>query len=176
MAFFISFEEELTRMNLHYCLDELQSVRDRIKDILKALRSRARKPPIQHIVFDYLMSVPGVGFITAMTFYSEIVDMHRFPSFDKLATFVGLVPDVDSSGERETTMGLTFRQNKYLRHMLIESAWFAVRLDPAMTLKFSLLTKRMKKQQAIIRIAKKLLSRMRYVWLNEKIYVNAIVS
>jgi transposase len=172
---FLSFEAETAQTNLHFCLDELQSERNRIKDILKTLRLISRKPPIKKIIHDYLMSVLGVGFITAITFYSEIMDIHRFSSFDKLAAFVGLVPDVDASGDRETTTGLTFRQNQYLRHMLIESAWIAARLDPAMTLKFSELAKKMKKQQAIIRIAKKLLSRMRHVWINETSYVKAIV-
>jgi len=148
---------------LGHCLDELNLTRERIKNIIKELREISRRPPIKKIVHEYLISVPGVGFITAITFYSEIIDMRRFPTFDQLASFVGLVPDVDASGDRETTTGLTFRRNRHLRHMLVESAWFAVRLDPAMTMKFQELIRRMKKQQAIIRIAKKLLSRMRYV-------------
>ena len=171
----LTFEEESAIANLHYCLDELQSERNRIKDILKTLRTISRRPPIKQIVFDYLMSVPGVGFITAITFFSEIVDMHRFSCFDQLASFVGLVPDTDSTGEREINTGLTFRQNKFLRHMLIEAAWVAVRIDPALTQKYLELSRRMKKQQAIIRIAKKLTSRMRHVWYNETVYVKAIV-
>lgn len=172
----LTFEEEAAQAHLGYCLEELQGERARVKDILRTLRTISRKPPVNTIVHDYLMSVPGVGFVTAITFYSEIIDMHRFASFDKLASFVGLVPDTDASGDRETTTGLTFRQNKYLRHMVIESAWFAARLDPAMTQKFTELTRRMKKQQAIIRIAKKLLSRMRHVWLHETSYVKALVE
>jgi len=171
----LKFTHEPGQSYLRYCLDELHLTRNRIKDILKELRGLSRKPAIEKIVHNYLKSVPGVGFITAMTFYSEIIDMSRFPTFDQLASFVGLVPDVDASGERETTTGLTFRRNRHLRHMLVESAWFAVRLDPAMTMKFQELILRMKKQQAIIRIAKKLLSRMRYVWLHETSYVKAIV-
>jgi hypothetical protein len=41
---------------------------------------------------------------------------------------------------------------------------------------FGKLTKRMKKQEAIIRIAKKLLSRIMYVWKQEKEYVLAVVE
>ena len=168
-------DEEAAQANLRYCLDELQSELNRVKDILKTLREISRRPPIKAVVHDYLMSVPGVGFITAITFYSEIVDMNRFSTFDQLASYVGLVPDTDASGEREATTGLTFRQNKLLRTLLIEAAWLAVRFDPALTQKFSELAKRMKKQQAIIRIAKKLLSRMRHVWLHETEYVKSLV-
>jgi tryptophan synthase beta subunit len=60
--------------------------------------------------------------------------------------------------------------------MMIEAAWTAVREDPAMTLKFKELSKRMKSQDAIIRIAKKLLKRIRHVWLKQEEYVYALVA
>jgi len=71
---------------------------------------------------------------------------------------------------------ISFRQNSFLRTMMIEAAWTAVREDPAMTLKFKELTKRMNSQNAIIRIAKKLLKRIRHVWLNQEEYVYALVA
>ena len=45
-----------------------------------------------------------------------------------------------------------------------------MRKDPALTLAFAELTKRMKKQDAIIRMAKKLVNRIRYVWKNQTVY------
>jgi transposase len=60
--------------------------------------------------------------------------------------------------------------------MMIESAWTAVREDPAMTLKFKELSKRMDAQEAIIRIARKLVRRIRHVWLNQENYVYALVA
>ena len=59
---------------------------------------------------------------------------------------------------------------------MIESAWTAVREDPAMTLKFKELTKRMKSQDAIIRIARKLVRRIRHVWLHQENYVYSLVA
>lgn len=59
---------------------------------------------------------------------------------------------------------------------MIEVAWTAVKKDPAMTLKFNELTKRMKSQNAIIRIAKKLLRRIRHVWLQQEDYVYSLVA
>jgi hypothetical protein len=58
----------------------------------------------------------------------------------------------------------------------IESAWVAVRKDPALTLKYSELIRRMSKQEAIIRIAKKLLNRIRFVWKNNTCYSFALVA
>ncbi len=158
------------------CIEELKEAKTRIRRIIKMLREYSRQEPLRGIVREYLMSVPGVGFITAIIFYSEIVNMKRFGNFDQLAAYVGFVPDVEGSGDREITLGLTRRQNRYLRYLLVEAAWVAVRKDPAMTVKFGELTKRMSKQMAIVRIAKKLLSRMRNVWLNEKPYSVGIVQ
>ena len=104
------------------------------------------------------------------------MNIDRFKSLDELACFVGLVPAVYGSGEKEKVLGLSNRHNRYLRNMLIESAWVAVRKDPALTLKYSELIRRMSKQEAIIRIAKKLLNRIRFVWKNNTCYSFALVA
>ena len=62
-----------------------------------------------------------------------------------------------------TTGKMINRGRKELKIMIIEAAWEAVRLDPALMAKFNELTRRMNKNKAIIRIARKLVSRMRYV-------------
>ena len=54
--------------------------------------------------------------------------------------------------------------------MLIEASWVAIRNDPAMALKYQELRKRMKAQKAIIKIARKLLNRIRFVLLNQQKY------
>ena len=45
-----------------------------------------------------------------------------------------------------------------VRTVLIEAAWTAVKYDPALSLKFSELRKRMESNEAIVSIARKLLS------------------
>jgi transposase len=81
-----------------------------------------------------------------------------------------------SSGDHTITTRIAKRRNKYLRHLLIEASWVAVRKDPALLESFDRLIKRMKKQDAIIRIAKKLLNRIRYVWENNKPYVLGVIE
>ena len=122
------------------------------------------------------MSVPGIGFVIAMTLYTEIITIGRFNRFDALASFVGLVPSVSGSGEQEWDNGMTPRSSSFLRYLLIEAAWVAIREDPALTLAFTELCRRMKKQEAIVRIAKKLLRRIHSVWKNQKEYVLAVVA
>ena len=104
------------------------------------------------------------------------MDIYRFRTLDHMSSFVGLVPSVHSSGEYEWNGRLTNRKNSYLRHMLIEASWIAIWKDSALLLAFNELTKRMSKQRAIVRIARKLLNRIRYVWLNQESYVYAVVE
>lgn len=120
-------------------------------------------------------SVPGIGKLTAATLICELIDMHRFRTMEKLACYVGLVPMSKSSGERQSNEGLTVRSNQYIRRLLIEAAWKAVQKDPAMTQVFNEMCKRKKKTRAIISIARKLLSRVRHVWLIGEAYECGVV-
>lgn len=151
---------------------QLQQLREHNKNVLRELR----KQTAQNSVIKALLTVPGIGFITAITLYSEIIDMKRFSNQAKLAAFVGLVPSTRSSDDTIYTNGISFRKNKFLRPIMIEAAWTAVRLDPAMTLKYKELTKRMKPQDAIIRIARKMIQRVRHVWLNKEDYAFSLVA
>jgi len=156
-------------------LEQLEQIREHLKNVLKQLREESKSENISSVISS-LCSVPGIAFITAMTLYTEIIDIKRFRRFDELCSFIGLVPSVYSSGETEFTRGISFRHNKFLRPLLIEAAWTAVRKDPALTLRFNELIKQMPRQKAIIRIAKKLLRRIRHVWLNQEEYVTALVA
>ena len=162
-----------------YTLDnlllQLDQIREHLKNVLRQLRAESKAEGIASVISS-LISVPGVAFITAMSLYTEIININRFPSFEQLSSFVGLVPSVYSTGETEYTRGITFRHNKFLRPLLIEAAWTAVKKDPALTLRFNELTKQMPKQKAIIRIAKKLLRRIRHVWIYQDNYVKALVA
>jgi transposase len=89
---------------------------------------------------------------------------------------VGLIPNTDSSGETDHKTGMTGRRNALLRFILIESAWTAVRKDPALMMAFNELCKHMTKTKAIVRIARKLLNRIRYVLKNQQEYVPAVVQ
>ena len=110
-----------------------------------------------------------------MTFLVQIGDIRRFERLDDLCDYVGLVPMMHGSGERMYTGKLINRGRKELKTMIIEAAWESVRLDPALMSKFNELTRRMNKNKAIIRISRKLVSRMRYVLMNQEPYRLGII-
>jgi transposase len=65
----------------------------------------------------------GIRTLTAMTIVSEIGDIKRFRSPRQLMGYTGLVPSERSSGERQRRGPITRSGNRYLRRVLIESAW-----------------------------------------------------
>jgi transposase len=89
---------------------------------------------------------------------------------------VGLIPDTQGSGEKEHVGGITQRHHSSLRWLLIEASWIAVRKDPAMMEAFNDYSKRMRKTKAIIKIARKLLNRIRYVLKNQVEYVTGVIE
>jgi transposase len=171
----LEFSQSCGKDYLLFCLEELQQHRKRTVDVTRILRSHLKSFSMYEQV-KLLRSIPGIGPIVALSFFTEIMDINRFATFDHLASFVGLVPSLRDSGDKSTEQGLTQRRNRYLRHLIVEAAWVAIRKDPALLLAFNQLSRRMKKQDAIIRIAKKLLRRIRYVWKNQTPYVMAIVE
>lgn len=123
-----------------------------------------------------LLSIPGIGLIAGMKILTEIGDIKRFRGIKRLGAYVGLIPCTNSSGEHERVGEITNRGNRQLKKILIEASWVAIRNDPALTLKYAELRKTMKAQKAIIRIARKLLNRIRFVLLNEEEYEIGIVQ
>ncbi len=154
-------------------LDTVTHLRSTLLKINRQLREIARSEEYAHRV-NCLRSIPGIGLIVSMTLLSELGDTSRFNSLDKLCSYIGLVPTTNSSGDRDLAGSITSRSNKPLRGVLVESAWIASRNDPALALTYNTLCKRMKPNRAIIRIAKKLLSRVRYVLKNETEYQYAV--
>ena len=165
-----------SKIALNKLLDNLEWLQGEILLLVKGLRLYVRSNAMASKIVNLLTSVVGIGFVVGMILYSEIIDMRRFKMLDELSRYVGFSPAVRFSGERERTLGLSRQQNKYLRNYLIEAAWVAIRKDPALQMAYGKLRMRMSSQKAIIRISKKLLNRIRYVWLNEVAYITSVVE
>lgn len=156
-------------------IEELQQHRSRLLITLKKIKHYISLYNFNTII-NNLLTIPGIGFKSAITLFSEIMDMRRFKNFDNLKSYIGLVPSTHSSGDHNIVKGITKRRNAYLRYVIIESAWVAIRKDPVLLQSYNTLISKMKKQQAIIRIARKLLSRIRFVWLNNHPYNYGLVD
>ncbi|HPD60173.1 MAG TPA: IS110 family transposase [Thermodesulfobacteriota bacterium] len=156
-------------------LDELLHLRGIIARLNKAITQLAKTEQYYDQV-KLLKTIPGISTLTAMILLTELSEISRFKTLDKLASYVGLIPKTHASGEKQQQTALTKRRNSQLRALLIESSWIAVRKDPALMFSFNRLSARMKKTKAIIPIARKLLNRIRYVLKNQKPYLTSVVE
>jgi transposase len=123
-----------------------------------------------------LTSVPSIGLIAAMTILTEIGNITRFKKLDHLCSYCGLAPNCHSSGETERIGKISRRGNPFVKTILIECAWMAIRKDPALLLYYKQLLPRMNSNKAIVKVARKLLNRIRYVLVSQKEYETGIVN
>lgn len=163
------------RIHLDILLQSYQQSRQMVLETTRQMRALSKQDDYRQQT-RLLRTIPGIGEVTALLLATEIGDVSRFKTLDALCDFIGLVPKVHSSGEQQNVLGMTHRGHKAIREKLIEASWTAIRLDPAMTMAFNEYCKRMKKNSAIIKIAKKLINRVRFVLKQQQPYVIAVVK
>jgi transposase len=105
----------------------------------------------------FLIQLPGVGMLTAMTLLSAIGDVTRFATAKKLVGYSGLGASVHASGQTRRTGRITKQGRRELRAAMVEAAWAAVRTHPYWKDKFEALANRIGRQKAIVALARKLL-------------------
>ncbi len=171
----IQFDSLCSRIALDNYLEDLDYISSKVKTITKKLVDLITKQKNTKNTYKILRSAPGIGEICAVALISEIWNIKRFTNNDKFCAYIGLIPMTHSSGPKDSTYGITFRHKKKLRSMIIEASWASIRKDPALLLKYSELRKRMNSNKALVRVAKSLVKRIRYIWLNNCEYKEGLV-
>jgi transposase len=116
---------EQTRWILDRQLAHLAYLSTEIKAVEKRLSELTTDDP----VVEKLLSLTGVGLITAVTLRAEIGHFDRFRNGKQMARFCGLSPRNASSGQRQADAGLIKAGNPELRAVLIELAHRLARYD-----------------------------------------------
>jgi transposase len=70
-----------------------------------------------------LMTVPGVGPLTAIRYVAAIDDVGRFANAHQVESYLGLVPGESSSSERQQRLSITKAGPPALRWVLVQAAW-----------------------------------------------------
>ena len=104
-----------------------------------------------------LMSVPGVGLVTATAFLAQVGDITRFPNPNRLVSYLGLDPRVRQSGESPGHTGRISKEGSALvRHVLVEAAQTAIRSPGPLRAFFERVRARRGHPVAIVAVARKL--------------------
>ena len=141
----------------------LQLIDDLGRQITDAER-RLKAGHADHPYIPLLISAPGIGWVLAFTIASEIGEIERFASPQKLTGYTGLCPRVVQSGDSDRRGPLTKHGPTYLRWALLEATMHALR-HPAYAARYQRNKRRLGKQRgakvAQIDIARRL---SRAIW------------
>lgn len=157
-------------------LSKIESHREKLLSVTRNIRELSQSDKYWSN-FNNLITIPGISLITSMSILTEVEDINRFSSSKKFIGYLGLHPTYRSSGETFQTGEITFRHNKYLRMLLVESSHIAVQKDPAMMQEFIRYRKEGKEYNvAIIKIARKLACRIYYMLRDNRKYEIGVVK
>jgi transposase len=111
-----------------------------------------------------LMTHPGVGPLTALAFVLIIGKAERFPCGKQIASYLGLVPLEDSSGNRRRLGHITKQGSSMLRFLLVEAAQVTARSIPEWRSKYLHLMIRRGRKIAKVAMARKLAVALYWMW------------
>lgn len=144
-----------TRTSLDILISHVEVLRKTLLDATRKLRALCITEKYKKN-YNLLASIPGIGCIVSMCILVEIYDFSRFRNERQFASYLGLIPTCHSSGEKISHGEKTFRGNKQIGPMLVETCWVAIYRDVGLGSAYIDYKKRMTPQEAIIRIARKL--------------------
>lgn len=118
-------------------------------------------------VVQLLQTAPGVGPIVAATFVSVIDDAGRFRNAHQVESYLGLVPNENTSGGKQRLGAITKHGNTYLRAMLVQGAWSVVRSakrDDPLRIWGEAVMQRRSKRVGIVAVARRLAGVLWAMW------------
>ncbi len=150
-------------------LEAIQSLNKLIDD-LKQRISILMKPDADDI--EILMSIPGIGYDSAVNILGEIGDIHQFPSGRHLVSWAGLAPGLNESAGKRIPGHITKKGSKFLRTFLIEPSHSIAGMKRDNQLKrfFQKMRSKIGYKPAIIALARKLLMLIHHLLTHHEMY------
>jgi transposase len=145
------------RRDLLELLDRLNPM---IAELSQAIEQEVEKCPEAR----RLMTHPGVGPLTALAFVLIMGNANRFQCGKQVASYVGLVPLEESSGNRRRLGHSTKQGNSMLRFLLVEAAQVTVRSVPEWRSRYFHLAMRRGRKTAKVAMGRRLAVRLYWMW------------
>ena len=150
-------------------IEPLLSIHERVCREQAAFDEEVRRLAKSDETVRRLMTVPGVGMVTALTFRHTIDDPSRFRSASTVGAYLGLTPRRNQSGEMDTNGRISRWGDRLLRSYLFEAATVLLhRTKKWSTLKAwgMKLAKRIGMQKAKVAIARKIAVILHCIWVD----------
>jgi len=156
----------------HELLDTIEEVPESVKDLLRLSRGalemfqttqwqlldRLQKQPLLAKRVTVLMSIRGVGEVTALTWALEVGDPQRFPSVGDAVSYCGLTSALDSSADQQKRGPISKQRNAHLQTVLVEAAKLAPRWNPQLAAIHAREVQRGHRNRATLEVARKLVA------------------
>jgi len=163
------------RFKLDQLLDTLAFAEQQVLQATRAIRRFCRTEPELARCIQYLMTVSGIGWITASQLLARIGDWRELRNIRQLGGFLGVVPTEHSTGEGAHRGAITRTGDARLRAKLIQAAWAAIRQDAELRHFFRTVCQRHPPDRgpriAIVAVARKLSVRIAVVLMQQRPFV-----
>ena len=123
-----------------------------------------------------LLSIPGVGRVTAEVVLSELADIRRFRSQKQVVAYAGFSPGQRESAGKSRELHIEKTGSKHLRWILVEAAWQLVRRTARWKTIYENLKRRLGSKKAIVAVARRLLGVMTAILQSGQPYRHAHAS
>jgi transposase len=154
-------------LSLDHQIERLRAAEKKLREFAKA------GPPEEQRARVCLSTIPALGPVTIDVFLAETADVRRFSSQKRLAAYAGLAPGFRGSAGRSRELGIERRGSRLLRWAMVQAAWRLTWKEPRWGRIFEALARRRGKKKAIVAIARRLLSVMMSVVVNDDTYRKA---
>ena len=145
-----------------------------LKEHCDALSKQIKQEASRNAMAQLLMTIPGVGPITAMYLVAEIEDISRFKTYRHLASYAGLVPRLDASADKQRLGRITKQGSSHLRTALVEAAQASTRTKSRLNIYFRKRIVRSGYQKAIVAKAHKIIQYAFYILRDQVPYKDSI--
>jgi transposase len=162
------------RFKLDQLLDSLEFNEKQVLKAIREIRRYCQNDPELSQCMKYLMTLPGIGWITASQLLARIGDWRELNNIRQLGGFLGLVPTEHSTGERTDRGSITRTGDERLRSKLIQASWSAIRQDGELREFFRTVYRKHPREiasrVAIVAVARKLSVRIAVVLKKQRPY------
>jgi len=142
-----------------------------IEDLEIEITAVLNKYPHLKRIYDIIVSFPGMGFVTAVTFMSELGPMDARRSRSEFSRFTGLAPVIKESGESVRGSHIAKTGSALLRKVLYMSSLHAIKKDPMLQAFHDRLEHKGKKKLTVkCACMRKILLMLRAMVMNDQMY------
>lgn len=148
-------------------LAHLEEIKQHLKELMPAIKLAYESDSQAQLI----QSIPGFGPYTALVVSAECGDISRFTSDKQLTAYVGIIPSTHSSGGTTRHGRITKAGNPYVRWVLTQAVYRAIRVDPYLKYQHGRLADRIGSKKATIAIARRLLVSTYFMITRQQHYV-----